>query len=187
MHEDDAELLGRLRSSDAAIRHAAEHELFESHRTSVDRLMRRMLGHDRDDCVQEAFFDIYRGLAGFRGSSRLSTWIYRVTLRRAWKCLAAKSRHERGRDTDPRIEEALDPKAASDVSETLAGDELARRFSAALQQLDLEQRSVMALSALDGLGPAEIAEVLGVAIGTVHSRMSRARARLRDLLGLESD
>ena len=73
------------------------------------------------------------------------------------------------------------------MAETLAAADLARRFADALQRLDIEQRTVMALSALDGLGPAEIAEVLGVPVGTVHSRTSRARARLRQLLGLDAD
>lgn len=183
--DEDAALLAGLRSRRRAVRRVAEHTLFERYRDPVARLLRRMLGDDTDDCTQEVFVDIFRGLEGFEGKARLSTWIYRVALRRAWKCVAVKRRQAKERGEDPDAVEKLPaPHAPTDVPEALAADELARRFGDALQRLDIEQRSVMALSALDGLGPSEIAEVLGVPVGTVHSRTSRARARLRELLGV---
>ena len=180
---DDADLVARLRSSHAETRRDAEHELFERHRTSVDTLMRRMLGSDTDDCVQEAFVDIFNGIASFEGNAKLSTWIYRIALRRAWKCLAQRRRRSRGFDDRSELaERAPDPSAESDVGAELEAAELARRFAAALERLDVDPRTVIALSAIEGLGPAEIAEVLGVPVGTVHSRLARARARLRELL-----
>ncbi len=182
--ENDTALLEGLKSSDSLTRRNAEHALFERFRVPVEQLMRRMLGDDLDDCVQEAFVDVYRGLASFEGRSKLSTWVYRVALRRAWKCVAHRRRDARGHDDAARVERSLTRGSAADVPDQLAGEELARRFGAALLRLDLDQRTVMALSALDGLGPAEIAAILGVPSGTVHSRMSRARARLRALLGL---
>lgn len=184
--DTDENILAGLRSDDAARRHEAEHALFVQHREAVDRIMRRMLGPDMDDCVQEAFVDVFRGLRGFQGKARLSTWIYRVALRRAWKCLATRRRHEERREAGTELVERTPDKAAdADAGAEAVRDELARRFTAALAQLDLDHRAVMALSALDGLGPAEIAEVLGVPVGTVHSRMSRARDRLRELLGID--
>lgn len=179
--DDDADLVARLRSPHAGTRRDAEHDLFERHRTSVDTLMRRMLGGDTDDCVQEAFVDIFNGIASFEGNAKLSTWIYRVALRRAWKCLAARQRRSRAfEDHGELAEQAPDP--SSNVGAELEAVELARRFAAALERLDVDPRTVIALSAIEGLGHAEIAEVLGIPVGTVHSRLARARARLRELL-----
>ena len=178
--DPDHGLLDALRSKNAATRRAAEHDVFARFHPSVDRLMRRMLGRDADDCVQEALVDVFRGLPRFEGRAKLSTWVYRVALRRAWKC-AAQERRDRRRTSGEPIEERAVVDPAPGV---LAGAELARRFAAALEELDLDQRTVMALSAVEGLDPSEIAEVLGVPVGTVHSRTSRARARLRRLLGI---
>jgi len=182
----DARLLADLRGRDAAARRAAQHALFERFSGSVDRLLRRMLGRDVDDCLQEVFVDVFRGLPAFEGQARLSTWVYRVALRRAWKCAAARRRGGSVRDEGAGpIEQTASLDGGGDVGDAVAVEELARRFERALLRLDLEPRTVLALSALDGLGPAEIAEVLGVPVGTVHSRLSRARARMRELLGIE--
>jgi RNA polymerase sigma-70 factor (ECF subfamily) len=59
---------------------------------------------------------------------------------------------------------------------------MARRLEAALKQLSFEHRSIIALSGLEGLSPAEVAATLGIPVGTVHSRLSRARAKLKELL-----
>jgi len=159
---------------------AAEHELFERFRAPVDRLLRRMLGPDTEDCLQEVFVDVFRGLASFEGKARLSTWIYRIALRRAWKCAAARRRVLRRREDIDLADVPAAPAAAD-------GEALARRFAAALERLDPGQRAVLALTAIESLGPGEIAEVLGVPVGTVHSRLSRARARMRELLGLAAE
>jgi len=179
----DAALLARVRDGSAAERRAAERELFERHAPSVERMLRRMLGTDTEDCLQEVFLDVFGGLPAFEGQAKLSTWIYRVAMRRAWKCAAQRQRHRRGTEEDAGlVEHAAAPGPAVDAE--LDAEELARRFAAALDRLDLDQRAVMALSAVDGLGPGEIAEVLGVPVGTVHSRLHRARGRMREWLGL---
>jgi len=184
----DAILLADLRSRDSAVRRIAEHALFERFRAPVDRLLRRMLGHDTDDCLQEVFVDVFRGIASFEHKARLSTWIYRIALRRAWKCAAVRRRGQRGREQgDVLVEHAVAPGATEDLGAAVASEELAHRFARALQLLDLDQRTVLALSAIDGLGPREIAEVLGLPVGTVHSRLSRARAHMRRLLGLAGE
>jgi len=184
--DGDASLLADLRGRNAAARRAAEHELFERYRESVDRLLRRMLGHDTDDCLQEVFVDVFRGLSGFEGKARLSTWIYRIALRRAWKCAAARSRNEQEGEAPERVEQAAAPDAAAGTEAVVQGEELAQRFADALQRLDLDQRTVLALAAIDGLSPSEVAEVLGLPVGTVLSRLARARVRMRELLGLDA-
>lgn len=186
MPEPSAEdrLLARLRDRDPQVRRVAEGELIEQHHGSVEALLRRMVGSDREDCVQEVFVDVIRGLPTFSGRSRLSTWIYRIAVRRAWKCLAERRRHAVGRDHDPElVERAVDPNAV--VAEQVDAAVLARRFQLALEHLDVDQRTVLALTVVDGFGPPEIGEVLGIPVGTVHSRLHRARARLRELLGIE--
>jgi len=183
--DEDSELLAALRDDDADVRRGAEHALFLRFREPVERLMGRLLGADHDDCLQEVFVDVFRGVRSFEGHSLLSTWVYRVALRRGWKCAAARRRQQRGREDGERlIEQAPARDGASDVPAQLEAEELARRFGEALQRLDLDQRTVLALTALDGLGPAEISDILGAPVGTVHSRLSRARARVRELLGL---
>ena len=178
--DEDAELVAALRGRDATARRAAEHGLFERFHGPVDRLLRRMLGRDTEDCLQEVFVDVFRGLASFEGKSRLSTWIYRIALRRAWKCAAAGRRARRGREElDLDEQTVLDPGGG--------GEPLAQRFAEALQHLEPAQRTVLALSAIESLGPGEIAEVLGLPVGTVHSRLSRARERMRELLGLAAE
>ncbi len=182
--DTDALLLAELRSPDPRARADAEERLFADYHHLVTRLLTRILGPDVDDCLQEVFMDVFRGLATFEGRARLSTWIYRVALRRAWKCAAGRRRGERGRTDDPDLVEATpDPRA--DVGGQLAEAELAKRFESALARLDMDQRTVLALAALDGLGPTELAEVLGLPVGTVHSRLARARERMRELLGIE--
>jgi len=161
--------------------------VFDRYEASVERVLRRLLGRDLEDCLQEVFVDVLRGLAGFEGRAALSTWVYRVALRRGWKCLAERRRHRahgrRGDDDDIPVEQV--PARSASVVEHLETAELACRFEQALERLDLEQRTVLAMSAAQGLGPPEIAAVLGVPVGTVHSRLHRARERMRELLGIE--
>ena len=180
----DAHLLARLRDGEPAVRRAAERDLFTRFHAPVERLLRRLLGHDADDCIQEVFVDVLRGVRAFEGRSTLSTWVYRVALRRAWKCLAERRREERRTAAaDEPVEEV--PAAGASGEARVETAELARRFEEALDRLDLDQRAVLALSAIDGLGPPEIAEVLGVPVGTVHSRLHRARQRMKEWLGVE--
>jgi RNA polymerase sigma-70 factor (ECF subfamily) len=136
-------------------------------------------GADLEDAVQEAFIDIFRGLPHFEGRSGLGTWIYRVALRRGWKCSARrKAKRDKEVGCEALVASAQSPSPGSD----LRTRELARRLQGALDQLSFEHRSIIALSGIEGLSPAEVAATLGVPVGTVHSRLSRARAKLRDLL-----
>lgn len=190
---DDAGLLARLRSRDRAERERAEVELFERFEPRVRAVLARIVGAGPgpgdavresaalDDAVQETFVDVFRGLPRFEGRSALATWIYRVALRRGWKC-AARERELRKQQVDAAA--LSEHPARSPVGDRLEGREMARRLAEALGQLDFDQRSVIALTAIEELTPNEIAAILGVPVGTVHSRLSRARARLRTLLKL---
>jgi RNA polymerase sigma-70 factor (ECF subfamily) len=182
--ETEAEILDALRSPDRKERNRGEFEIFRQYQPQVRALLARAVGPgaDLEDAVQEAFIDIFRGLPRFEGRSGLGTWIYRIALRRGWKCAA---RRQALQQREIGSEALVEHTAGSTPGSDLQTRELARRLEAALDQLSFEHRSIIALSGLDGLSPAEVAATLGIPVGTVHSRLSRAREKLRELLGAE--
>ena len=118
-----------------------------------------------EDAFQETFLAVHRALPAFRGEAKRSTWVYRIALRAA---LRVRSRRPPELELPP-------PERPEPVLE--ARDEV-RRVLEAMQQLNAEQRAVLSLFAIEGLGHKEIAEVLGVPEGTVWSRLHLARKRL---------
>lgn len=182
----EAALIDRLRCEDRETRDCAESELYRDYLPRVRSLLSRLVGSgtELEDAVQEAFIDVFRGLPSFKGRSQLSTWIYRVALRRGWKHAARqKTARERQVASESVVENA--PTAGSGPRKELEAREMARQLESALKQLNYESRSVIALSGLEGFTPTEIAETLGIPVGTVHSRLSRARAKLKELLDLQ--
>lgn len=139
---------------------------------------------DASDVLQETFISAYHALPNFKGDSELFTWLYRIafnsaiTQRRKKKPVVSL---DSGRPSDP----VIDP-----VDESLGnqpGDELTRRedhrqLHEAIAKLSPEHREVLLMKDLDDLKYEDIAEVLGVPIGTVRSRLHRARLELRALL-----
>jgi RNA polymerase sigma-70 factor (ECF subfamily) len=119
------------------------------------------------------FLTVNSALPHFRGESRLTTWIYRIALRTA---LRVRARRRPSEPLDPELPGGGGEDAMRFVIE-------ARRLAAALGRLPAEQRAVLSLFALDGLGHAAIAEILGVPEGTVWSRLHAARKRLAAELG----
>ncbi len=182
--DTESALLEGLRSADPVERDRAGFGIFQQYQPQVRALLVRVVGPgaDLDDAVQEAFIDIFRGLPHFEGRSGLGTWIYRVALRRGWKYSARqKTKRDREVGSEALVGNAPSPSQGSD----LRTRELARRLQSALDQLSFEHRSIIALSGIEGLPPEEVAATLGVPVGTVHSRLSRARAKLKELLDAE--
>jgi len=122
--------------------------------------------------VQEAFLRAWRGLGSFRGGSLFSTWLYRICVN------AAHDQRERRR-AEP--VETMD--TTPDARDRFAERELSSELQRALKALDEEQRRTVVLSDVLGCSYAEIAEITGVAEGTVKSRLFRARTELARLLG----
>lgn len=151
-------------------------ELMCRHQTAILNLIRALVADaDADDLAQEAFVRAWRGLRRFRGDSSFRTWLYRVAINVA--------RTARGRERN--LLRWLRP--AADAGEPESGEEpidaiLARRQAVerALQSLPGDLRAAVTLRDLQGLEYREIAEILDVPIGTVESRIFRARQRLRD-------
>lgn len=180
----EPQLLEALRSRERAQREQGEAELFATFLPRVRAILSRIVGSgaDLDDAVQETFIDIFRGLPKFDGRAALGTWIYRITLRRGWKVSARQQAHRKkhsdAASSDP------PPSATQDPTE-VETRELACRIEVALTKLDYDHRSILAMSAFQGLGSTEIADTLGIPVGTVHSRLSRAREKLRAHLGMK--
>ena len=122
--------------------------------------------------MQEAFLRAWRGLGSFRGGSLFSTWLYRICVN------AAHDQRERRR-AEP--VETVD--TTPDARDRFAERELSGELQRALGALDAEQRRTVVLSDVLGCSYAEIAEITGVAEGTVKSRLFRARTELARLLG----
>ena len=145
----------------------------------------RIVGNAEDarDLVQDAFVHAYRSLDRFHGESAFYTWLYRIAVN------AAISLKRRTRVTVP-IDaggngpgyEPVEDTTRSDPSERLEQDERDRQVREALDSLPADYRAVLVLKDIDGQRYEAIAQILGCPIGTVRSRLHRARLELRDRL-----
>ena len=169
-------------------------ELVATHERMVYQLAFHLLG-DRDEALdlsQEVFLRVFRTLPSFRGQSALKTWIYRIVINQARN----RQRWWRRRRRSDQVQleqhvlehgELRQPTDADSPDRALARKELASKLWAALDHLPFDQRTVMVLREIDGLSYDEIADSLDVAVGTVKSRLTRARQTLRrELRGMHA-
>ena len=139
---------------------------------------------DRDqasDCVQEAFFSAFRNLTSFRGGS-VKSWLNRICVNAAMDTQRARKR----RPVQPYPElddESWQPPAGTEATARHRLSERTRALSGALAGISDDQRAAIVLYDVEGYDYAEIAEMTGVSLGTVKSRIHRGRLALRDLLG----
>lgn len=163
------------RSRDRATREAAFDELFASLREQVFAVCLHVTGNaaDADDALQETFLAVHAGLAKFRGEARLSTWVHRIAIRAS---IRVRARRRPAADVHE-----VDPPARG--PDPVASREMGERIAAAMNRLSAEHRVVISLFAVDELGHAQIAEILGIPEGTVWSRLHAARKRLSAELG----
>lgn len=141
---------------------------------------------EAEDLSQEVFVALYHALPTFRGESRLSTWIYRITRNRCLNKLKFLKRRHVGNHADiddPAVARGVgDPetedRGARDPARKLAGKELSQILERHLRALPEEQRTLVILRDLEDLSYEEIADVTGLPLGTVKSRLHRARAEL---------
>lgn len=149
----------------------------------VYNLALRMLGSSEDaaDMTQEAFIKAYSGLASFRGDSKFSVWLYRITSNVCLDFLRAKSRRAQTSLTVGEDEEAaqLDiPDPAGDVERLLMRKMSMQAVNDGLAQLPDEQRQILVMREISGMSYADIAAALSLEEGTVKSRIFRARKKL---------
>jgi RNA polymerase sigma-70 factor (ECF subfamily) len=179
----DSVLVGRARRGDLE----AFDVLVRRHQARALSLAVGLLGDAEAaaDAAQEAFLAAWRALPRFRGQSAFSTWIYRITYN---TCLDFSSRRRRRREVleADRADEEREPAEPHDSAptpdEAAERDELRETVRAALAQLPPPQRMIITLFDIEGLSYEEIRDVLHAPIGTVKSRLNRARLALRRVL-----
>jgi RNA polymerase sigma-70 factor (ECF subfamily) len=183
----EALLIARCAAGDEA----ACAELVAAHQRMVYGLALNLLG-DRDEALdlsQEVFLRVFHTISKFRGESGLRTWIYRIAVNQARNRSRWWRRRHRSSQVslDEHILQFGDPESKQDIlpDRLLASKETATRIWQAMERLPFDQRTALILREVDGLRYEEIAFTMNVAIGTVKSRLTRARQTLRaDLLGL---
>ncbi len=185
----EAALIARCAAGDDA----ACTELVSAHQRMVFTLALNLLG-DRDEAMdlsQEVFLRVFRTLASFRAQSALRTWIYRIVINQARNRQRWWRRRHRADQVslDQHLQQFGDMESKGDVlpDRLLASKEAAGRIWQAMDRLPFDQRTALILREIDGLRYEEIAFSLGIAVGTVKSRLTRARQALRaELLGLRA-
>jgi len=147
--------------------------------------------HEVQDVAQEAFIKAYRALPGFRGDSAFYTWLYRIAINTAKNHLVSRSRRPPGSDVDVDDAQYLEAGDALRDRETpenaLFGEELRSKVNAALDALPDDLRTAVTLREFDGLSYEEIAEVMECPVGTVRSRIFRAREAIDKIVQQQMD
>ena len=185
----EAALIARCTTGDEA----ACADLVAAHQRMVYGLAFNILGN-RDDALdlsQDVFLRVFRTLSSFRGQSALRTWIYRIVVNQARNRQRWWRRRHRAEQVslDDYLRNFGDLEARQDIlpDRLLASKETAAKIWQAMDHLPFEQRTALILREVDGLRYDEIAYSLDIAVGTVKSRLTRARQALRaELLGLRT-
>jgi RNA polymerase sigma-70 factor (ECF subfamily) len=154
-----------------------------------DRLFNSVLrladnAEDARDVVQEAFLHAYQSLHTFKGDALFFTWLYRIAVntaismkRKKRVVLRIQPLAEGGNAVEP-----LDPSEMTRPGHAMEMAEEERRVHGALAKLSQEHRAVLVMKDMEGMKYEEMADILGVPVGTIRSRLHRARLELRDLL-----
>lgn len=177
---EEMELVQRARDGDAT----AFAEIVVRYQDRIYNLAFRMLGNEVDaaDAAQEAFIAAWESMGRFRGQSALYTWLYRVAMNKA---LGLRRRRQARREVSSNAEEVL-METAADCGEAPPEVANAHEREAIVQEaidaLPDDLRSVAVLRDIEGLEYEQIAEILSIALGTVKSRLHRARLVLRGSL-----
>jgi RNA polymerase sigma-70 factor, ECF subfamily len=179
---DDRRLIAASLKGDPA----AFGELVRRYQDRLYNTVYRLLDNadDAQDVVQDAFVNAYQSLDGFKGDSQFFTWLYRIAVNTA----ISHKRKQRltlsinaVRNGEGRVE-PLDTSDASRPGHALERVEEERRVQQALNRLSVEHRTVLIMKDMEGQKYEAMAEILGVPIGTIRSRLHRARTELRELL-----
>lgn len=135
--------------------------------------------HEVQDVAQEAFIKAYRALGGFRGESAFYTWLYRIAINAAKNHLASRGRRPPRDDMEMEVAEQLESggrlREMGTPENHLLTEEIAHTVQKALNELPEDLRTAIVLRELEGLSYEEIAEAMDCPIGTVRSRIFRAR------------
>ena len=169
---------------------AAYDELVRTYSASIYHVAYRMLGDSAEasDVVQEIFLKIFRNIGGFKGEAALKTWVFKIALSEVLNRLRWWKRRHRFATVslDEQPNGAATSESVADAGPTpeeiLQSKERGTAIQQALRRLSSEHRSIIVLRDIEGFSYNEIADVLGVSMGTVKSRLGRARADLKKSL-----
>jgi RNA polymerase sigma-70 factor (ECF subfamily) len=153
---------------------AAQRELFQREKRRVHATLYRVLGSnsEMEDLVQEAFIEVFKSLASFRGEAKLSTWIDRVTVRVAYGHLTRK------RPRAARLESVPDlPARDASAEQRVVMRQAAQRMYEVLDHLDVKLRMAFSLHVLDGRPLTEVAQLMSASLVATKTRVWRARSQ----------
>jgi len=179
--EGDQLLVERARAGERA----AFEQLVAKYQRRLMRLLTRLLNDsaEAEDVVQETFIKAYRALSHFRGDAAFYTWLYRIAINSAKNVLLSRKRHgapppPKGEAPPPKPEPLPDEERLRDINtpeSVLASKQIAQTVNAAMDALPIDLRTAIALREIEGLSYEEIAAIMDCPIGTVRSRIFRAR------------
>jgi RNA polymerase sigma-70 factor (ECF subfamily) len=185
---EEALFVARLQANEDA----AYDELVRTYSGSIFHVAYRMLGDSAEasDVVQEIFLKVFRNIGGFKGEAALKTWIFRIAFSeilnrlRWWKrrhrfATMSLDEHPNGNGSNPGQSVASSSPTPEQV---LQSKEEETAIQEALGKISKDHRSIIVLRDIEGFSYTEIADVLGVSIGTVKSRLARARGDLKKSL-----
>lgn len=183
---EEEKLIERLRRRDEA----AFNELMRLYHAKVFHLVFRMLGDraEAQDVSQEVFITVFKSIEGFRGDSKLSTWLYRVAANHCKNRIKYLGRRAKGTRTE--LNEITEHDAVESATmetsakvhrpdELVEGMQTERIVQQALAELDEEQRELVVLRDIENMSYEEIQKITGLPEGTVKSRLHRARLALQ--------
>ncbi|HDN79419.1 MAG TPA: sigma-70 family RNA polymerase sigma factor [Chloroflexi bacterium] len=179
---DERKLVERARKGDLD----AFNELVIRYQKTAYNVAYRILGDAEAaaDAVQDAFLKAFKNIRRFRGGS-FKSWMFRIVTNTCYDVLRARKRRPSSSLDGMEVELNHTPLGDSGVEspeEYAIRQELNRLIQEAINSLPPEQRVIIVLSDIEGFDYREISETLGIPLGTVKSRLSRARAKVRDLL-----
>lgn len=159
-------------------------EFFDKFRGRIYRTALRILKEEESawDALQETFINVFRAARCFRGDSKLGTWINRITVNVCLEMIRKNKKHRNQTDGDISEDVNLEDRKAHTPEETFHTQEIRDRVQLSLGQLNQRHQSVVRLHDLEGFTIREIALRLGVAQGTIKSRLFYGRQELKKIL-----
>lgn len=172
---DESFLIAQSRAGDVG----AYDQLVGAYQDRIYALTHRITGNREDawDAAQDAFLKAFRSLSSFKGAAAFSTWLHRIALNAALDIV-----RRRPQQPPVSLDDVITVAAAGDPGGDVERRDVLRRIQGAIASLPVDQRAAVVLKDIQGFRYEEIAAVLQVPVGTVRSRLSRARETLRAML-----
>lgn len=186
----DRVLVDRFKNGDES----AFNEMVARHRDRIYGMVHQLLRNhqDAEEVTQDAFIRAHRGLANFRGDAAFSTWLYQIATNLARNRYWYWWRRKRdrsvsldapvGEDNDLTLADVI-PAEVDSPDEVTVNEEFVNRISKGMDKLSGSHREILVLRNVKNLSYEEIGAILGISVGTVKSRIARARESLRAKLG----